>query len=137
MKKVFLFAALLISASGIGGCGRTSGIEGHMSVEDGQFSKWVVIQNYRLASDVEIVDARGVMVGDLIKANVVLASRTHGTLALQYKFVWFDRNGLEISPDSTPWQPVIIYGRDQKVLQGVGPSPAAKEFKVVLRERDE
>jgi len=101
------------------------------------YDKQVVIENSRLASYITISDLRSVLIGGLIKANVTISSLAHDTLPLQYKFRWFDINGMEVSPDSTAWQPVILYGKDQKVVQGVAPNVGVKEFKILFRDREE
>ncbi|MBI1920272.1 MAG: DUF1425 domain-containing protein [Geobacter sp.] len=131
-----LFGLLLIS-----GCAATSGIEATGKTtwnEEGarELSKRVVINNGSLARDIEVADVTSSQVGDLMRAQVMLRSRDSGTLQFQYKFDWYDIQGVEVV-DNAPWQPVILYGKEAKTIHGLGPNPRAREFKLKLKGTDE
>lgn len=118
----------------------TSGIEGTASsieTPEGnmQVSKFVIVNNPRVARGIQIVDLKTSYVGDLLKAQVTLVSKYSKTLSFQYKFAWFNKDGVEIDPDSEPWTPLILYGNESKTIQAVAPNPAAREFKVKIRPR--
>ena len=133
---VLLFGLLILS-----GCAATSGIEATGKTtwnEEGarELSKRVVINNGSLASDIEVADITSSQVGDLMRAQVMLRSRDSGTLQFQYKFDWYDIQGLDVV-DNAPWQPVILYGKETKTIHGLGPNPRAREFKLKLKGTDE
>jgi uncharacterized protein YcfL len=134
-----LLAGAALLALVMAGCAaNTSGIEGSASATwgpegDMQMSKFVVINNERVAGNIQIVDLKSGFVGDLMRANVTLVSKTSSTQNLEYKFVWFDLNGMEITPDGSAWKPLILYGNETKTIQAVAPNPSAKEFKVKIK----
>jgi len=139
--KRFLLGCLFVvlAAFAVTGCAtKTSGIEGSASATwgpegDMQMSKYVVVNNEDVASAVQIVDLKTAFVGDLMRASVTLVSKKSDTQKLQYKFAWFDPNGMEVAPDASPWKPLMIYGNETKTIQGVAPNPSAREWKVKLR----
>ena len=131
MSSAFCCTALLM------GCA-TSGIEGKAKAitspsGDTQLSKFVVVNNPKLARGLQIVDMQQSYAGDLLKAQVTLVSKYSKTLNVQYKFSWFNEQGIEINPDGGPWTPLVLYGNETKSLQGVAPNPSAKEFKIQIR----
>ena len=122
-----------------GGCAtRTSGIQGAAATvqsPEGTMtsSKYVIIDNSKLARGLQIVDLKSQFVGDLLKAQVSIVSKYSKTLEFQYKFLWFDANGIEINPGSLPWTPLTLNGNESKSVQAVAPNPSAREFKVNIR----
>lgn len=135
-----LLSLVLAGAGVLSGCAATSGISGSVAVVKGpegdtQESE-VMVDNDSLARAIKITDLKSAFAGDLLKANVVLHSKRTDTLALQYKFRWYDSQGMEIEPESSPWQPIIIYGRETKSVQAVAPNPSVKEFKIEIRYRE-
>jgi len=70
----------------------------------------------------------------MMKAQVSLRSRDRDTVSIQYRFDWFDAQGMEINANTGAWKPLIIYGRESRTIQGVAPDPRAHEFKLKIRE---
>ncbi|MDD2856353.1 MAG: YcfL family protein, partial [Desulfuromonadaceae bacterium] len=89
-----------------------------------------------LKGDIEIVDAKSALAGDIMKAQVTLRSKDSDTIPFQYRFDWYDANGMEINSGSGSWKPLIIYGRESKTVQSVAPDPRGREFKLKIREPD-
>ncbi|HHT9160143.1 MAG TPA: YcfL family protein [Candidatus Brocadiaceae bacterium] len=136
--KVYLCFAIVIVAFSATGCA-TSGIEGSATVVTGSAgqtvsTKYVIINNKRLARGIQIVDLKPDFVGDVLRASVSVVNKYSKTLNFQYKFSWFDENGREIDPDSDAWTPVLLYGNESKELQGIAPNSSAKEFKIKIRK---
>jgi len=138
----YLILLVLVSfgVSALSGCAATSGITGSAVVVKGsegyQQETRVMVDNDSLARAIKITDLKSTFAGDLLRANVTLYSKRTDTLALQYKFRWYNSQGIEIDPESSPWQPIIIYGRETKSVQAVAPNPSAKEFKIEIRYRE-
>lgn len=135
-----LLSLVLAGAGVLSGCVATSGISGSAAVVKGpegymQESR-VMVDNDSLARAIKITDLKSTFAGDLLKANVMLHSKRTDTLTLQYKFRWYNSQGIEIEPESSPWQPIIIYGRETKSVQAVAPNPSVKEFKIEIRYRE-
>ncbi len=134
-------AAALIASLGLVGCSTTAGVEttGKMTW-DGQgarsLEKQVVFNNSGLKGDIQIVDVKSAMAGDVMRAQATLRSRDRDTLPFQYRFEWYDAGGFEINSGAGSWKPLILYGREAKTVQGVAPDPRAREFKLKIREPD-
>lgn len=135
-----LLSGTMVSVFLMGCATRTSGIRGsatNIASPEGsiQSSQYVIIDNSRLARGVQVVDLASNFVGDLLRAQVSLVSKYSTTLAVQYKFQWFDAQGVEIAPDSLPWIPLLLNGNESKTVQAVAPNPSARTFKVSIRRR--
>ena len=138
--KMYVAVTLLIAALGLSGCSTTAGVEavGKTTWNDEgakELAKKVVFNSSSLKGDLEIVDMQSAMAGDVMRAQALLRSKDKDTLTFQYKFEWFDANGMELGAGA--WKPLIIYGRETKTLQSAAPDPRAKEFKLKLREPEE
>jgi len=135
-------AAALLAVAGVSGCSTTSGAEAVGKTvwnDEGarELSKKVVFNNSSLAGDIQIVDLQSVLAGNIMKAQAVLKSKDRETLSLQYRFDWYDANGMEINSGAGSWKPLLITGRESKTIQSVAPDPRAKEFKLKIREAEE
>jgi len=120
------------------GCSSTSGIRGSEAVSEspsGQTvrSKYVIIDNQKLARGIQIVDLKSEFIGDMLKSDVTIVNKYGKNLSIQYKFTWFDENGMEVEPGSTYWKPIILYGNESKSLQGTAPAPPAVEYKIHIK----
>ncbi|GAC1471970.1 MAG: hypothetical protein PVSMB11_07640 [Desulfuromonadaceae bacterium] len=134
-------AAALIASLGLVGCSTTAGVEASGKVswdEQGAriLEKNVVFNNNGLKGDIQIVDIKSAMAGDILRAQATLRSKDKDTLPFQYRFEWYDAGGLEINSGAGSWKPLILNGRETKTIQGVAPDPRAKEFKLKIREQD-
>ena len=137
------FYALVICGAVLAGFGcatKTSGIRGDGATIQSpngiaQSSQFVIIDNSQLARGLQIVDLKSQFVGDLLKAQVCIISKYSKTLKVQYKFLWFDAKGEEISPGSLLWNPLTLYGNESKIVHAVAPNSSAREFKISFRAR--
>jgi uncharacterized protein YcfL len=133
--------AVLMVSFGLTGCSTTAGVEasGKTGWDDQGariLEKKVVFNNSGLKGDIEIVDVKSAMAGDIMRAQATLRSRDKDTLPFQYRFDWYDANGFEINSGGGAWKPLILNGREAKTIQGVAPDPRAKEFLLKIREPD-
>lgn len=134
-------AAVLIAALGLAGCSTTAGVEttGKMAWDEQgarTLEKNVLFSNSGLKGDIQIVDVKSAMAGDIMRAQATLRSKDRDTLPFQYRFDWYDAGGIEINSGAGSWKPLILYGRESKTIQAVAPDPRAKEFKLKIREPD-
>lgn len=145
MKQMrsFIIGGLTVAAMSaslyLGGCSSTAGVEtsGRTAWDEQgarSLEKNVVFNG--LKGDIQIVDVRSSMAGDIMRAQATLRSKDKDTLPLQYRFDWYDAGGVEINAGAGSWKPLILYGRETKIVQGVAPDPRAKEFKLKIREPD-
>ena len=134
-------AAVLIAALGLAGCSTTAGVEttGKMAWDEQgarTLEKNVVFNNSGLKGDIQIVEVKSAMAGDIMRAQATLRSKDKATLPFQYRFDWYDAGGIEINSGAGSWKPLILYGREAKTVQAVAPDPRAREFKLKIREPD-
>ena len=68
-----------------------------------------------------------------LRGNVRVRSCMTHDFAFQYKFCWFDGNGLEVMPGKGIWEQKTIHGNEALTLSGVAPDPSAVRFTMRLR----
>jgi len=125
-----------------GGCSTTAGVEatGTTAWDDQGarvLAKRVVYNSGSLKGDLEVVDLRSFMAGDLMRAQATLRSRDRDTLSFEYRFEWYDLQGMEIGAGSSSWKPLILTGKETKAIQASAPDPRAREYKLKLREPEQ
>lgn len=134
------FACVALGGGLVGCKTRTSGIEGggavvHVDAPAVHLSKYVTVSNPKLTKTIKIIDLRTATTEtQLIRASVSILSTSDKTQQVVCRFSWFDANGFEIDPGAKPWQPVLLYGNETKIVQDVAPSTAAQEFRIQIRE---
>lgn len=121
--SVLIFALMLTACTTT-----TSGI----SIESSNQN--VVIGNSSLANSVAIERAVVGDVNGLMKAGVPVTSQVNSDMKLQYRFYWYDAQGLEVSGSDTPWRQFVLHGKDTMTLQAVARSPKAKQYRIYIRE---
>ena len=72
--------------------------------------------------------------GDLLQGSVVLVSQKSTDIRLQYKFTWFDIDGISLDDESNSWQALTLHGKAHKQVQGLAPNPQAVSFEIYVRE---
>ncbi|WP_299018208.1 YcfL family protein [uncultured Photobacterium sp.] len=123
--SVLLFALVLSACTTA-----TSGI----SIESSNQN--VVIGNSSLASRLAIEKAAVVNVNGLMKAGVPVTSKINSDMKLQYRFYWYDAQGLEVEGSDSPWRQFVLHGKDSMTLQAVAKKPQATQYRIYIREAD-
>lgn len=141
MQLLKLAALLIVGITALSGCSPTSGAEGRARsgwTDDGapMLNTKVVYNSSTLSRKVTIEEMTSSKVGDMLLAQVTLRSKAGDTLSFQYKFEWFDLDGLALNAASANWKPLIIYGKESKTIQGLAPDPRGREYKLLLRDAD-
>lgn len=141
MQLLKFSVLLLVGISVLSGCSATSGAEGRARVgrtDDGAplLNTKVVYNSTALSRKVAIDEMTSSIAGDMLRAQVTMHSKAGDTINLQYKFEWFDLNGLPLNADSATWKPLLIYGKETKIIQGLAPDPRGREYKLLLRDAD-
>ncbi|GHA37664.1 YcfL family protein [Photobacterium aphoticum] len=128
MRRLIVLGMVL----GLTACAaNTSGI----SIESSNQS--VVIGNTHLAQRLSIEKAQVSNVNGLLKAAVPVKSNIDSDLALQYRFYWYNAQGLEVSGSDSPWRHVIIHGQDTMTLQAVARQPEATQYRIYIRKAND
>lgn len=141
MQLLKLAAVLIVGTALLPGCSATSGAEGRAKVgwtDDGapMLNTKVVYNSSSLSRKVAIEEMTSSKAGDMLLAQVTMRSKAGDTINLQYKFEWFDLNGLALDAASATWKPLIIYGKESKTIQDLAPDPRGREYKLLLRDAD-
>lgn len=124
MKRLILLGALLA----LGGCKtETSGI----IVEEGK----VVVSDKRISNKIEYA-------GEITsktdlgfpRAQVEIQNKKRYDYRFQYKFTWFDVEGLVIEETANVWKTDVVHGLDSAIIESVCESPRAVKYRVSIRK---
>ena len=136
MKRGWIWMAALAAALAAGCASpNTSGLTvGAETDEAGNLQQLLQVDNAKLARQLQVDDlAVGQTKNGLMKVGVQLTSRQNKSIVAQSKFAWFDADGAEIDPDTDPWRPLVLHGKETRTVQGVAPSAGAASFKLRVR----
>ena len=134
MKHSGKLIPCLLSAMILAGCQtpRTSGVE--VDVREGApaYLRW---DDSGFAQHVELAETPIMARTEFgfLRSDVWIRNRKARDFAFQYKFCWFDANGLEVMPGKGIWEQKTIHGHETASLVGVAPDPSAVRFAVRLR----
>ena len=137
MKRGWILGAAAVAAALAAGCAapNTAGITVGVEADaDGNLQQVLQVDNAKLAKSLKVEEAVvGQTKNGLMKVNVKLTSRQNKDVVAQSKFAWFDADGNEIAPDTDPWRPLVLHGKETRSLQGVAPGASAVSFKLRVR----
>ncbi len=127
--KVLLLSVLI--CCGLTACARTDGIalDGH---EGGEAQ--LQVANSGMASRLNLALAQQQRSDGRLQVAIRLKSQIAYDQTLQYRIDWFDANGMPVEPDSTSWQPLVLHGGEQKVIQASALLPQAAAFHFSVRD---
>ncbi len=72
--------------------------------------------------------------GGLLKVQVELQNRTRSLQRFNYRFEWFDADGMQVAGVASALLPDQIEGKESKFIFGVAPNPNCKDFRVKFIE---
>ncbi|MDD4537996.1 MAG: DUF1425 domain-containing protein [Lentisphaeria bacterium] len=127
-------AVLLVAA----GCQspKTAGQSITATIVDGdpQLATVLRVDDQRLARYVSVKSVNSAVKHDgFLQAQVEVLNNSKRDYAVQYRYLWFDANDMEIYPGKRPWQQAVLHGGESIRLQGISPYPEAKAFRVQIR----
>ena len=126
-----MVAALSAGCASPNTSGTTVGVE---TDADGNMQDILQTDNAKLARQLKVADLTvGQTKNGLMKASVKLTSALNKDVVAQSKFAWFDADGAEIDPDTDPWRPLLLHGKETRMIQGVAPNEKATAFKLRVR----
>lgn len=68
-----------------------------------------------------------------VEAQVMIRNVTRRDVAFEYRFIWYDAQGIEVS-STTAWIPALLSGGlSTGVLKSTAPTPTAVDFKLMIR----
>ncbi|NIY81548.1 YcfL family protein [Vibrio hepatarius] len=89
-----------------------------------------------LAGRLKIDDISTNDVDGRARGLVRLESQYKGDQAIQYRFYWYDDEGLEVNTKLGPWRQAIVRGMETIVISEVSVNPKGTQFRVQIREND-
>ncbi|GAA5187480.1 YcfL family protein [Ferrimonas gelatinilytica] len=91
------------------------------------------VDSTSVARQVSIEQVRKRRLNDRLQGSALLVSRITRDSYLQYKFTFFDREGLVVEGESSSWRPVNLHGGEQRQVTATALRPEAVEFEIALR----
>lgn len=86
-----------------------------------------------ISKDYTIRSVKGVSLDGVKKAQLKVENTTGHSLQLEYRFIWYDTSGMDVSADSDAWQPFTVEGKASKTIASASKSLLAKSFEVYVR----
>ncbi|RQW63244.1 DUF1425 domain-containing protein [Vibrio viridaestus] len=127
MKKSLIF--IFISMVMLAGCAgsKSSGLS-----VDSEYQK-VLFGDSSMSSYLRVDDISTEEVNGHTRGVVKLENLDDYTRTLEYRFSWYDDNGLEVNTKPGAWKQVIIGGKEMSSLSQVSVSPKGKNFRLQVR----
>ncbi|WP_413284723.1 YcfL family protein [Vibrio sp. MA40-2] len=126
MKKL---AMMLMVAMTLIGCSKNSA---GLSI-DGQSQNVMfgdaVLGGRLLVDNIATKDVQG-----HARGIVTLTSQYTGDQHIQYRFYWYDNDGLEVNTNQAAWKQKIVRGFETLSFSEVSINPTGKQFRVQIRE---
>jgi uncharacterized protein YcfL len=102
---------------------------------DGQ-SQQVLYGDTKLAKRIAIDDISSVRLDNRVRAVVRITNTQTSDTELQYRFYWYDNNGIEVNARPSAWRQLLLRGEESRSLSEVSVHPEGSEFRIQLREAD-
>jgi uncharacterized protein YcfL len=96
--------------------------------------KYQVISTGQAEDRVKIINVVAAKSGDLAKASVELKNDSGFPIQFEYRFKWYDQDGMEINPEGGSWIPLSMMAQETKSVQALAPNPTGATFKLFLQE---
>jgi uncharacterized protein YcfL len=72
--------------------------------------------------------------GEFLKVQIELQNTTRSLRSFNYRFEWFDANGMQVNSPTSVYIPRQIEGKENLFISTTAPAPTAKDFRVKLIE---
>lgn len=70
--------------------------------------------------------------GEFLKVQVELLNTTSSLKSFNYRFEWFDANGVQVNTPTSTYLPRQIEGKESIFISALAPTPSAKDFRLKL-----
>lgn len=68
----------------------------------------------------------------LLRIQAEIANTTSDYKNVNYKFEWFDKNGMLVESPSSPWKDLTLEGGERRYVTGVAPNANVVDFRLKL-----
>lgn len=128
---IALLFALILSTTA---CNRAANTLMGQETASGGMATTLNISNSRLQKKIAIdVNAKSRRPNGNLEVSVQLTNQTKKSRKFEYKFLWLDPDGFEVSRSRGTWTPMVIDGQESMGVQGTASTPAADSFKLLIR----
>ncbi len=94
-----------------------------------------VITDNTLAGKLRVVSVNQATVsGNLLKIQATVENLSSKARTFNYKFEWFDQDGMAVNSPNEVWKALPLQGRESTTISTVAISPKAVDFKLKFRE---
>jgi hypothetical protein len=93
-----------------------------------------VVVNQLRDDDIKVIKVISKTSYDLLDARVVLKNNSDDTKSIEYKFIWYDEDGLEMSKSQSLWKQAYIDKNDKIVIKQLAVTSKIKSFELYLRD---
>ena len=99
-----------------------------------------VVNDKRVEPDSDVSSFAQVMgvnesaVGDLTKIQVRVFNNKRKMKQFNYKFEWFDLQGMSVDSPMSIWKAVTIQAQEEISLIAIAPNPRAKDFRLKMQQ---
>ena len=94
-----------------------------------------VITDLTLNKKVSIIGMNeGITPGGFLQVQIEVLNRKNSMQAFNYRFEWFDTNGMLVDTPTSVWIPRQIEGQETLTITAVAPTTTAKDFRVKFME---
>lgn len=100
-------------------------------------SQTVIFGDNVLAGRLTIDDITTSEVDGRARGVVRLVSNYSGDQYVQYRFYWYDEQGLEVNTKQGPWRQAVIRGTEEISISEVSVNPNGSQFRVQIRQLDQ
>ncbi|MFY9398457.1 MAG: YcfL family protein [Desulfomonilia bacterium] len=78
------------------------------------------------------VTIRPLGLGSSMEAQVMIENRSSRDVVFEYRFLWYDKSGFEVSTLSS-WIPAGLSGKEARGFRSTAPGPDAVSFRCMVR----
>lgn len=100
-------------------------------------SRQVLFNDSSLSNHLKIEGITTTLVDGHTRGVVQLLNQKKSDLNIQYRFYWYDNDGLEVNTKLSPWKIVILRGMETVSLSEISVNPNGKQFRVQIRENSQ
>jgi uncharacterized protein YcfL len=83
-------------------------------------------------ASLKVSDMRATKRDNLLRIQVEITNTSSSNQQLYYRFKWLDRDGFSVWDDE-PWKPLLVYGLQKQLINVVGPTFKATDFRLILQ----
>jgi uncharacterized protein YcfL len=96
--------------------------------------KRIICDSYLSGMAVICAVRQSVVSGNLLKIQVDVYNSYSNERQFNYKFEWYDDEGMSVDSPMSIWKPQTIEGGEKVTVTGIAPNPRCKDFRLKLQQ---